>query len=142
AVAPVKQIAKDTTIVLRFDGGRITLDSVRGLIRAFDAQPLSSKESERMREELDQMAIAFKMAIIGGGQRIVVAAPDGPARFWKLPAKGWIGITTAGVHNDWNSDGHVVQYIDYPPIVSVERRSPAQAAGILPGDTLVAYDGV
>lgn len=141
---PARQTVKDTTVVLRMiDGTRIQADSIRVLLRAFEGEPLSSMQSEKMRRELDAMAIAFKSALgLAGGQRIIISGPDGIRQFGMLPAKGWIGLTTAGVHNDWDSDGHFVQYLDYPPIVSVDRRSPAQLAGILPGDTLVAYDGV
>ena len=42
----------------------------------------------------------------------------------------------------WENGVHSVRYFDYPSIVSVDQNSPAQRAGIVPGDTLVAYDGV
>lgn len=140
-VGPERQILRDTA-VMRVKAMRISLDS---LVRAIDAVPLWTKESERMRQELEQKMIALQSAFAGPGQRIIIAGPpDGPPDLKQmLAAKGWIGITTAGVsvHNDWTADGHLVQYLDYPPIVSVVPRSPAQVAGILAGDTLVAYDG-
>src|SRR5262249_38226148 len=130
------------TVVLRVDGGKVSLDSLRVLLRVFDGQPLSSMQSEKMRHELDAMMIGFKAAAGLMGRGIVVGDPDGFRQF-AFPAKGWIGLTTAGVHNDVErQDAHFVQYLDYPPIVAVERKGPAQLAGVLPGDTLVAYDGV
>jgi membrane-associated protease RseP (regulator of RpoE activity) len=136
SAGPERQI-KDTAVV-RLKVMRISVDS---LVRAIDAVPLWTKESERMRQELEQKVVELQMAFGNTGQRIIFTTPGGPGAFKMLP-KGWIGITTAGVHHDWTSDGHLVQYLDYPPIVSVDRPSPAQTAGILPGDTLVAYDGI
>jgi membrane-associated protease RseP (regulator of RpoE activity) len=139
-----RQVIKDTVVLRTNDGTRIALDSIRVLLRAFDGQPLSSMQSEKMRRELDAVALAFKTSIAvagGGGQRIIITGPDVMRQFGVFPAKGWIGLTTGGVHNDWD-DGRLVQYLDYPPIVSVERSGPAQVAGIVPGDTLVAYDGM
>jgi serine protease Do len=141
-VGPDRQMLRDSAFV-RVKAMRISLDS---LVRAIDAVPLWTKESERMRQELEQKMIALQSAFAGSGQRIFIAGPpDGPPGLkGMLAAQGWIGITTAGVsvHNEWTSDGHLVQYLDYPPIVSVVPRSPAQVAGILAGDTLVAYGGV
>jgi membrane-associated protease RseP (regulator of RpoE activity) len=143
SAGPVPQVVKDTIVVRARDGSRIQLDSIRVLMRVFEGEPLSSMQSEQMARKLNAMAIAFKTAaaVAGGGQRIFIAGPDGIRQFGIFPAKGWIGLTTGGVHSDWD-DGRFVQYLDYPPIVSVERRGPAQLAGIVPGDTLVAYDGV
>jgi len=57
--------------------------------------------------------------------------------------KGWIGINEQGPKNVMvGPTGYFVQYFDYPSIISVDPESPAQRAGILPGDVLVGYDGV
>jgi membrane-associated protease RseP (regulator of RpoE activity) len=140
--APPRAV-KDT-LVLRLDGTKITMDSLRVLMRIFEGEPLSSMQSARIRREIDAAAIGAKIAAgLAGSGSIVVAGPDGIRQFGAFPAKGWIGLTTAGMHREiQRPDAHLVQYVDYPSIVSVERRGPAQLAGILPGDTLVAYDGV
>ena len=41
-VAPVR-VLKDT-VVLRVDGGKVSLDSLRVLLRVFDGEPLSSTQ--------------------------------------------------------------------------------------------------
>jgi len=99
-------------------------------------------QSAKLRQELDELVISLFRGSLGGGPgaaRVVITNTDGIRQLGFMP-KGWICLTTGGVHNEW-ADGNVLQYLDYPPIVSVERASPAQAAGILPGDTLISYDG-
>jgi membrane-associated protease RseP (regulator of RpoE activity) len=145
--APVRSVVKDTVLVRMIDGSRFP-DSLRVLIRAFDTEPFSSMASARMAQQLEAMirmgfgpGVRFDQAAPGRSPFIVITGPDGLRQAGIGSTRGWIGLTTGGVHNEW-SNGHFVQYLDYPPIVSVERPSPAQAAGIVPGDTLVAYDGV
>jgi membrane-associated protease RseP (regulator of RpoE activity) len=118
---------------------RISSDSIRELLRAWEMEPLLSHQSKMMSRELDALAAKIRANFGNGGPGIIIT--DGPDGFRQLAsgfARGWIGITTGGVHND---RGEFVQYLDYPPILSVERKSPAQLAGIVPGDTLIAYDG-
>lgn len=117
----------------------ISTDSIRDLLRAWEIEPFFSRQSVLMSRELDALASKIRARFGETGSGIVIAAgPDGFREFGPGMSKGWIGITTGGVHTD---RGMFVQYLDYPPILSVERKSPAQLAGIVPGDTLVAYDG-
>ena len=57
--------------------------------------------------------------------------------------RGWIGIVAegAGMEPRVENGEVVVRYLSYPRIVSIDPSSPAQAAGIVPNDTLLAYDG-
>jgi membrane-associated protease RseP (regulator of RpoE activity) len=145
-VAP--RSSKDTVVVKMFTSRgdsvrvvRITTDSIRDLMRAWEIEPLFSLQSARMSRELEALAAKIRTTMGGGGPGILITAgPDGINQFGPGMARGWIGITTGGVHNEW-ADGKFLQYLDYPPILTVERKSPAQIAGIVPGDTLVAYDG-
>jgi serine protease Do len=140
---PAPRSAKDSVTVKMFTGGdsvrvvRISKDSIRDLMRAWDIEPLFSRQSVLMSRELEALAAKIR-ANFGEGPSVIFTGPDGLRQFGPGLARGWIGITTGGVHND---RGQFVQYLDYPPILSVERKSPAQLAGIVPGDTLVAYDG-
>lgn len=58
--------------------------------------------------------------------------------------QGWIGIVVEGPGLDPRIEGndYIVRYLSYPRIVSVDPSSPAQRAGLTPGDTLLAYNGV
>lgn len=56
---------------------------------------------------------------------------------------GWIGIVTEGPAMEQRFEGgeYIVRYLSYPRILSIDPSSPAQRAGLTPGDTLLAYDG-
>jgi len=77
------------------------------------------------------------------GPRIVLRAmPSFSMR--SMPMKGWLGLNVQGPHAslvDSAGRSHV-RYFAYQDIVSVDPGSPAERAGILPGDILVAYNGV
>jgi serine protease Do len=57
--------------------------------------------------------------------------------------RGWIGIVVSGPAREPRVENGelIVRYLAHPAIVSVEPSSPAERAGLLPTDTLVAYDG-
>jgi membrane-associated protease RseP (regulator of RpoE activity) len=56
--------------------------------------------------------------------------------------RGWIGIVPEGANITRIEGGElIVRYYSYPRIVSVDPSSPAQRAGLTPGDSLFAYDG-
>jgi S1-C subfamily serine protease len=57
--------------------------------------------------------------------------------------RGWIGLVAAGpaMEPRVENDELIVRYLAYPRVESVDPSSPAQRAGILPGDTLLAYNG-
>jgi membrane-associated protease RseP (regulator of RpoE activity) len=55
---------------------------------------------------------------------------------------GWLGISMWGPSVQWlSNEGLVIRYCAYPEVVSVEPGSPAQKAGIMAGDTVLAYNG-
>ena len=58
--------------------------------------------------------------------------------------RGWIGLVLQGPGlTPRVEDGELlVRYFAYPRVVSVDPSSPAQRAGLVPNDTLLAYDGV
>ncbi len=65
-------------------------------------------------------------------------------RMRSLPvAKGWLGLNTQGptlIISD--SSGTRYRFFAYQPIISIDPGSPADRAGVEPGDLLVAYNGV
>lgn len=142
AASPAGSARRDTIIVRRIEPGRIDpglRDSIFVLMKKFNREPVTSEESARLRAELE--AITAAMVRAPG-----VAFRERREGFFRLEtnAKGWLGITFGPVplHQVMNDSVSVVQYFAHPPIESVERGSPAQAAGIVAGDSLIAYDGV
>ena len=57
--------------------------------------------------------------------------------------RGWLGIVVSGTAREPRIDNGelIIRYLTHPEIVSVEPSSPAERAGLVPSDTLVAYDG-
>ena len=56
--------------------------------------------------------------------------------------QGWIGFIALGPRITRVEDGEMlVRYFAYPEVLSVDPSSPAQRAGIVPTDTLLAYNG-
>jgi hypothetical protein len=58
-------------------------------------------------------------------------------------APGWIGIVVSGAPTEVRIENNemFMRYLTYPEIASVDPSSPAQRAGLYPGDTLMAYNG-
>jgi S1-C subfamily serine protease len=57
-----------------------------------------------------------------------------------LPA-GYLGITfTCKLKSEWGPAGLAITHYGYPAVASVEPESPADRAGIHPGDTILAYN--
>jgi hypothetical protein len=61
----------------------------------------------------------------------------------KSAPRGWLGIVVSGAAREpWVENGELlIRYLTHPEIVSVEPSSPAERAGLVPSDTLIAYDG-
>jgi C-terminal processing protease CtpA/Prc len=87
------------------------------------------------------MVRALGAAQGGGAQVFIDRKPEGFSRL-EIHTRGYIGITTGDAPMKVDPSGIYVQYLAHPAIVSIDRDSPAQAAGILVGDSLIAYDGV
>jgi S1-C subfamily serine protease len=134
------------------------------LSRAYDeGQGLSANERRRVAEQIARtvdglMALSDKLGdeMAGEGIRVRVGqlggdqAASGMSRAvmqvqmaQQAVPMGWIGIVTAGPHDDPHMvNGElIVRYFSYPIIVSVDPSSPAERAGLVASDTLLAYDG-
>jgi S1-C subfamily serine protease len=58
----------------------------------------------------------------------------------QLP-EGYLGISfVCDLRRQYGPEGLTIYHYGYPAVESVERGSPADRAGIVPGDTIVAYD--
>lgn len=103
-------------------------------------------------EQLDQLAMRMAdmdMRVEGprgmmapmANERAVAAMSQ--ALTQKIAPRGWLGIVVSGAAREpWVEKGELlVRYLTHPEIVSVEPSSPAERAGLVPSDTLIAYDG-
>lgn len=128
--------------------------SVDSLVRVFEAGEISAAQRVRVGREIDELVARLRARRASG----VRAGADGPVVSPLLPgdggdlralvprpamARGWIGIVVSGAPTVLRvqRDETLLRYLTYPEIVSVDPSSPAQRAGLAPGDTLVAYDG-
>jgi serine protease Do len=140
------RVPRGDTIVRVIDPTmRARMDSIHVLMRAIEGQPPTSEYSFKLRQEIDAMMASLQVMGPRATTRIFVQGQDGPPLIdMAHAAKGWIGMMTGGVprQEEISPAGHFVRYFAHPAIVSVDRDSPAQMAGIVAGDSLVAYDGV
>jgi hypothetical protein len=85
----------------------------------------------------------------GGGDGMSPSAPCGRAPAAPRPAgsargrpRGYLGLRLSELSDvRWTDEGRLVRYCAYPVVVSVEPASPAERAGLLGGDTILAYGG-
>jgi membrane-associated protease RseP (regulator of RpoE activity) len=109
------------------------LDSFLTLMRELKQSPSGTPEYEAMRARID--------ALVPTLQNRVMIRTNGTGTPPSL--KGWIGLWPQGPSLiNFGPEGYFIQYFDYPSIISVDPESPAKRAGIVPGDILIAYDGV
>lgn len=128
-----------------------------------EADELSVAERRRVGEMLDRTVeqietLSARLATMdgaeaGGGVRMRLAPTTGSqaqtfmrkalAESKAVMPRGWIGIVVSGPAREPRVENGelIVRYLAHPAIVSVEPSSPAERAGLLPTDTLVAYDG-
>jgi membrane-associated protease RseP (regulator of RpoE activity) len=110
--------------------GRI--DTLNTLMQSFEGARPGSAQWDSVRKQIEALVPA--RVDIRGPEKIRAA----------MTPRGWIGINAGGVPvtEERRPDGYYVTYFAHPRIVTVDGQSPAQRAGILPGDMLVAYNGL
>lgn len=130
-----------------------------------EADELSSAERRRVGEILDRTVaqidlLSARLAQMRGGEarsdgeirvRLSPMSGDAAGAFMLraltasrvMQPRGWLGIEVVGPAREPRiEDGdQIIHYLGYPAIISVEPSSPAERAGLIPGDTLIAYDG-
>jgi serine protease Do len=135
---------------------------IDSLARVFEAGGLSAAERVRIGRTIDALFAQFRaqrMQLQGAGTTVKVDGPfiattpapggmsvDLQGTLPPLPrpaARGWIGIVVSGAPREMHTERSelMMRFLSYPEIVSVDPSSPAQRAGLAPGDTLLAYDG-
>ncbi len=140
---------------------------IDSLVRVFETDDLTSSERSRIGRSIETLIAQFKaqrMRLDGASTAVKIDGPyikrapapafgerpgvDVRAMFPpKIPqeamARGWIGIVVSGAPREMTFERNEMKmrFLSYPEISSVDPSSPAQRAGLAPGDTLLAYDG-
>jgi serine protease Do len=141
--------------------------TVDSLVRRFDDEGLSAAERFRVGRAIEQRYAelrAQRMRAEAHDSRMGVDGPwisrtpepgffgrEGPgvAAMLSPPippqamARGWMGMVVSGAPREIHVERNELKmrFLSYPEILSVDPSSPAQRAGLAPGDTLLAYDG-
>lgn len=125
---------------------RVHVDSIWTLMRAYEEAQPGSPSWVTLKKQIEELIpFSGRFARVRSGASGTGLPPRIAFRSMNPAAlpKGWIGFTTSGPHSESvNDDGQIVTYFDYPTIVTVDGHSPAERAGIMRGDELVAYNGL
>ena len=149
AAGAIRQARGDSMVVRVINSDqKVMIDSVMAIVRALEGEAPTSEQAFRLRRELEAMTRALTFAgrgrSVSGSLMVRTGRPE-TIRTLETRIKGWIGINTGMAPHEEFADsagtGYFVRYFKYPEIISVDANSPAQRAGIIPGDVLVAYDG-
>ncbi|MGH7677482.1 MAG: PDZ domain-containing protein [Gemmatimonadaceae bacterium] len=130
------------------------IDSLRW---QFENTRLSAAERERIGTDLERTVLALQESIdqtmrtevtferMGptprspsamAGSKVAIAMPPG------CRTPGYLGVTFDGLNgDDCINNERVVRFFEYPRVALVARSSPAERAGIVIGDTVVAFNG-
>lgn len=139
---PARTRPRGDTVVLRVFGGRgIPMDSLRTLIRVWEREPVGSADWVTITRHVDSVLLAQRAAAFARGMIERQFQPRLAAT--TAPPSGWLGFLTQGPSEQIvDASGQHVIYFAHPTIISVDPNSPAERAGIAPGDVLVAYNGL
>ncbi|HEU4722089.1 MAG TPA: PDZ domain-containing protein [Gemmatimonadaceae bacterium] len=132
--------------------------SIDSLMRVFRDDDLTGEQRLRLNQLIDERVAEFtalRMAAPRRESNVFVRVP-GPVREARIAGEpflprfaqaamvpGWIGIVVSGAPTQIRVENNemFMRYLTYPEIASVDPSSPAQRAGLSPGDTLMAYNG-
>jgi len=135
--------------------------AIDSLVRVFEDEELGPERRSRLRQQIDERVAeysAVRMSASPRGERNVYIR-RAPEAVFESPfghgaigmpriaqeglVRGWIGIVVSGAPTQVRveNDEMFLRYLIHPQIVSVDPTSPAQRAGLAPGDTLMAYNG-
>jgi serine protease Do len=107
-------------------GGKI--DTVMAIARVLEHERYGTPAWFELTRRMDSL-------LLSGENRLML-------RTGSPMTRGWIGFIAQGPKQVFrDSTGERVTYFAYPSIISVDPTSPADKAGIIPGDVLIAFNG-
>jgi len=130
------------------------LDSLRW---EFSNRRMTSAEQDVVVREMDATMTALRQYLENNGGRlrmapqaqggampsVAIAGTPGMAYTITVQKRGYLGITFDGPSYGYPPEQpNIIRFIQYPKIASVDPASPAERAGLLIGDTLVAMGGI
>lgn len=128
------------------------LERLDSLQWEFEHERLTDEQRERLRREMAlavrelQAAIGNLRVEMGDLERAQAEAFAGRPRIaysYSTKPRGYLGVSFEGPNTeDFRGEERIIRFLTYPRISLVEPSSPAEAAGIRVGDTLVAMNGV
>jgi serine protease Do len=142
AQQPASTRQRDSAVVVRvFAPNNISLDSLRMLIQEFDRERAGTQRWIALTGRIDSLLRISVAPASNLFLRRVLTGPDGGQQ--SFDRLGWLGLSTQGPNQQLSVNGELyVTQFAYPKIVTVDPQSPAEKAGILAGDILVAYNGL
>lgn len=123
------------------------IDSLR---HAFEHERMTPAERERLSEEMTRIVSALKESLdqanrgeLAEARAALQAMPEmAVAVETAFRQRGYLGVVFDGTSEDyWRNNERIVRFYGYPRIAMVEPSSPAERAGLLQGDTLLAFNG-
>jgi hypothetical protein len=137
--------ASQERLLMRLDSLRWQVENVR----------LSESERARVTQEMTQTVFALQASLDQSRRAAAIAADEVETTTSSQSAmaprvalgvgrrtRGYLGITFDGPSAECSEcKEHVIRFYQYPKIAMVEPDSPAERAGILEGDTLLAFNG-
>ena len=148
AQQPATTRQRDSVVFRVFAPSAISFDSLRALLKEFDREQYGTQRWITLTGRIDSL---FKIPMASNAAVVVRGMFGGePGRGGGTGGGrqgsdrlGWLGMSTQGPNRQMSMNGELfVTQFDYPVIVTVDPQSPAEKAGIMAGDVLVAYNGI
>ncbi|HUQ46081.1 MAG TPA: PDZ domain-containing protein [Gemmatimonadaceae bacterium] len=139
--------AADSLAQLYSDGEEMSIARRRAIGDELDGTMARIEELARRMSDLDAPLLRARVQVapmMDERDATAMSSALRQARASQLVMpRGWLGIVVSGTAREPRiADGElIIRYLTHPEIVSVEPSSPAERAGLIPSDTLVAYDG-